>query len=179
MIATCRLSQVAQGTISVILETIMATTNGGPGASVPPPSINILAQYIKDLSFENPNAPGSFAGSGPAPGVNIKFNVNATPLSSTEFEVALHVEAKAEHEEKLLFNIELVYSGIFRLMNVPQEIVQQIVLIECPRMLFPFARQIVADAVRNGGFPPLMIDPVDFAGLYRERFAQQPPNVAQ
>jgi len=151
----------------------MATTNGGPGANAPQPSINVLGQYIKDMSFENPNAPNSLAGAAQPPAVNIQFNVNAKPLSNTDFEVELHVEAKAEHEQAVLFNVELVYCGIFRLMNVPAEILQQIVLIECPRMLFPFARQVIADVVRNGGFPSLMIDPVDFAALYRERFAQQ------
>jgi preprotein translocase subunit SecB len=151
----------------------MATTNGGPETNTPPPSINVLGQYIKDMSFENPNAPNSLTGAAQPPAVNIKFNVNAKPLSNTDFEVELHVEAKAEHDPGVLFNVELVYCGVFRLMNVPAEIMQQIVLIECPRMLFPFARQVIADVVRNGGFPSLMIDPVDFAALYRERFAQQ------
>ena len=151
----------------------MATTNGGPDTRAAAPSINVLAQYIKDLSFENPNAPKSIQALAQQPSVNIQFNVNAKPLSNTEFEVELKVEGKAEHELMVLFNVELVYAGVFRIMNVPPEVVQQIVLIECPRILFPFARQIVTDAIRNGGFPPLMIDPVDFAGLYRDRFPQQ------
>lgn len=153
----------------------MATTNGGPGTNAPMPSINVMAQYIKDLSFENPNAPNSLGEMSQSPSVNIKFNVNAKPLSNTDFEVELLVEGRAEHQQKVIFGVELIYSGIFRIMNVPPEVVQQVVLIECPRILFPFARQIIADAVRNGGFPPLMIDPVDFAGLYRERYAQGEP----
>jgi preprotein translocase subunit SecB len=156
----------------------MATTNGGPGTNAVMPSINVLAQYIKDMSFENPNAPNSLGAMAQSPSVNIKFNVNAKPLSNTDFEVELIVEGKAEHEQKVMFGVELVYSGIFRIMNVPPEVLQQVVLIECPRILFPFARQIVSDVIRNGGFPPLMIDPVDFAGLYRERFGQGQPQAA-
>ena len=150
----------------------MANTNGGPDQKGAQPSIGVLGQYVKDFSFENPNAPRSLMALTGQPSVNIQFNVNATPLSATDHEVELRVEGKAEHEQMVLFNIELVYAGIFRLGNVPEEIVQQIILIECPRLLFPFARNIVAGAIRDGGFPPLMIDPVDFAALYRERFQQ-------
>ncbi len=153
----------------------MATTNGGPETNAPMPAINVLAQYIKDMSFENPHAPNSLAGMSQAPSINIRFNVNAKPLSDTDFEVELLVEGKAEHEQKVIFGVELIYCGIFRIMNVPPEVVQQVVLIECPRILFPFARQIIADVVRNGGFPPLMIDPVDFVDLYRQRYGQGQP----
>jgi len=150
----------------------MANTNGGPGASAAPAAISVLGQYVKDLSFENPNAPRSMMALAQPPAVNIQFNVNAKPLSGTDYEVELAVEGKAEHEQMVLFHIELVYAGIFRLADVPQDVAQQVVLIECPRLLFPFARQIIADAIRDGGFPPLMIDPVDFAALYRNRFQQ-------
>ena len=149
----------------------MASTNGGPEQRAAP-AIGVLGQYIKDLSFENPNAPRSMMALSQQPAVDIQFNVNAKPLSGTDFEVELVVEGKAQHEEMVLFNIELVYAGVFRLGDVPQDIAQQIVLIECPRVLFPFARHIIANTIRDGGFPPLMIDPVDFAALYRERFQQ-------
>ena len=144
------------------------------------PSINVLTQYIKDLSFENPRAPESLKGddgsAGGTPQINININVNANPISSGEnndFEVELRIEADAEKNKNKMFKVKLTYSGIFRLQNIPQESKAQIVLIECPRMLFPFARQIIADATRNGGFPPLLIDPVDFAALFKQRIEQQ------
>jgi preprotein translocase subunit SecB len=135
------------------------------------PSLNALAQYIKDLSFENPNAPRSLAPQGGAPNISISVNVNARPLSETDYEVELTLEGRAGDAPDVMFNFELIYAGIFRLQNIGQENVHPIIMIECPRLLFPFARQIVADSVRNGGFPPLFIDPIDFAALYRQRLA--------
>lgn len=137
------------------------------------PSMNVLAQYIKDLSFENPHAPNSLRPREKSPEINININVNPNPLSETDFEVELKLEAKASDDDEVLFNVELVYAGIFRLVGIPQEAMQGAVLVECPRLLFPFARQIMAEATRNGGFPPLMIDPVDFAQLFRQRLAEQ------
>lgn len=137
------------------------------------PSLNVLAQYIKDFSFENPNAPQSLRPRDKAPEIQININVNPTPLSETDFEVELKLEAAAKDGEEVLFNVELIYGGIFRIQGIPQEQMQPLVLIECPRLLFPFARNIVADATRNGSFPPLMIDPVDFAQLYQSRMAEQ------
>jgi preprotein translocase subunit SecB len=103
-------------------------------------------------------------GSEMAPAMNI--------LAQTDFEVELKLDAKATDGEEVLFNVELVYAGIFRFTGMPQEMLQMAVLIEAPRMLFPFARQIMADATRNGSFPPLMIDPVDFAQLFQQRMQQ-------
>ena len=146
-------------------------------ANAPMPTLQVLTQYTKDLSFENPGAPESLATSG-QPQIAIQINVNAKPIRDGEFEVELKIDAKAEVQNKTLFALELSYAGIFRVQNVAQETVHPFVMIECPRMLFPFARQIVADTVRNGGFPPLMIDPVDFVTLYRQRMAKaQPSNV--
>ncbi|WP_371348297.1 protein-export chaperone SecB [Ancylobacter sp. IITR112] len=140
------------------------------------PTLQVLTQYTKDLSFENPGAPESLVVKG-QPQIGIQINVGAKPLrEGSEYEVELKVEAKAELNGKTLFALELVYAGIFRAQNVAQETIHPFILIECPRMLFPFARQIVADTVRNGGFPPLMIDPVDFVTLYRQRMAQQAPS---
>ena len=157
------------------------TTNGGqkgaPGAAAPqtggeqPPQINVLAQYVKDLSFENPNAPRSLQPS-QQPSINLQINVNSKSLSDTDFEIELMVEGKADAAGTVLFTFELVYAGIFRMTGVPQDAVQAVVMIECPRLLFPYAREIVSSAVRNGGFPPLMIDPVDFVSLYRQKMAQ-------
>jgi preprotein translocase subunit SecB len=108
------------------------------------------------------------------PEINIAVNVNAKPMSqSSDFEVELHLDAKARHQGKVVFAAEMLYAGVFRLENIPQEALHPIVLIECPRMLFPFARQILADATRSGGFPPLMLDPIDFASMYQRRMAEQ------
>lgn len=151
----------------------MAGENGNGAQADAAPSLNALAQYIKDLSFENPNAPRSLQPQAQSPNIAITVNVNAQPLSATDYEVELTLEGKAGEGDGLLFNFELNYAGIFRLQNIPQETSHAVVMIECPRLLFPFARQIVADCVRNGGFPPLFIDPIDFAQLYRQRMTEQ------
>ncbi len=137
------------------------------------PSLKILGQYLKDLSFENPNAPGSLAPQQKQPDINISVNVNARNLGPNDFEVELHLDAKASGENTVIFAAELLYAGIFRLENFPQNLLHPAVLIECPRLLFPFARQVLADATRNGGFPPLMLDPIDFAAMYQQRMRQQ------
>jgi preprotein translocase subunit SecB len=137
------------------------------------PSINILAQYTKDLSFENPGAPRSLQSRDKAPAININVNVNANPLSETDFDVVLTLEAKATEGDKIVFAAELVYGGVFRITGFPQEHMLPVLFIECPRLLFPFARQIVADVTRNGGFPPLMIDPIDFAQMFTQRMAEE------
>jgi preprotein translocase subunit SecB len=154
-------------------------TNGGPEAAFPGnkpgPELSVLAQYIKDFSFENPNAPRSLQQTG-QPQISIAVNVTTNPMSETDIEVSLKLEGKAEANGMVMFNIELDYSGVFRVQNVPDEQVQPLVMIECPRILFPFAREIVATMVRNGGFPPLMLDPVDFLALYNQRLAQNQPS---
>lgn len=139
--------------------------------AAPMPTLQVLTQYTKDLSFENPGAPESLIVKG-QPQIGIQINVNARPVrEGGEYEVELKIEAKAELSGKTMFALELVYAGIFRAQNVAQETIHPFILIECPRMLFPFARQILADATRNGGFPPLMLDPIDFASMYQQRMA--------
>jgi preprotein translocase subunit SecB len=135
--------------------------------------LNVLAQYTKDLSFENPNAPASLGPQPTPPQINIQINVGANNLATNEYEVTLTVEGKAENAGKMIFSFELAYAGVFRIMNVPQENLHPLIMIECPRLLFPFAREIIASAVRDGGFPPLMLDPVDFVGLYRQNVERQ------
>lgn len=137
------------------------------------PSMRILGQYLKDLSFENPNAPQTLAPQQTQPDINISVNVNARNLTPTDFEVELHLDAKATLQDKVIFAAELVYAGTFRLENFPAQMMHPAVLIECPRILFPFARQILAEATRNGGFPPLMLDPIDFTAMYQKRLQQQ------
>ena len=109
------------------------------------------------------------------PQIGIQINVDAKPLSQSDIEVTLKLEGKAESAGKLMFGFELEYAGVFRIQNVPQESLNAVVLIECPRLLFPFAREIIATTVRNGGFPPLLLDPVDFVGLYRQKLSEQQP----
>jgi preprotein translocase subunit SecB len=150
-------------------------TNGGdqPQAQQNPPQLNVLAQYIKDFSFENPNAPRALLGSGDAqPAINIQINVGVGQLAPTDYEVSLKLEGKAERAGSVLFAFDLTFAGVFRIQNVSQESIHPVVMIECPRLLFPFAREIVATSVRNGGFPPLLLDPVDFVALYQQRIAQ-------
>jgi preprotein translocase subunit SecB len=152
----------------------MTTTNGGQAQDFDPeqaPQLNVVAQYIKDFSFENPNAPKSLA-TGQQPQIGIQINVNATPVSDTDIEVVLQLSGKAENAGSLLFSFDLAFGGVFRIRNVPQESMNAVVLIECPRLLFPFAREIIATTVRNGGFPPLLLDPVDFVALFRQKMAQ-------
>jgi len=169
----------------------MATTNGGPGAAPTnggpdaqpggqqaAPQLQTLTQYIKDFSFENPNAPQSLQQQPHPPKINIQINVNAKPLAENDFEVELKLEGRAEMPNLFLFSFDLLFAGLFRFSNVPPESVQPVVMIECPRLLFPFAREIIANAVRNGGFPPLVLDPVDFAALYRQRMSEMQAQAA-
>jgi preprotein translocase subunit SecB len=158
-------------------------TNGGEQAQgqATAPQLNILAQYIKDFSFENPNAPRSLAASQTQPAISIQINVGVGQLAATDFEVSLKLEGKAESTDQpptLLFAFDLTYSGVFRIQNVPQEQMHPVLFIECPRLLFPFAREIVASSVRGGGFPPLLLDPVDFVALYQQRLAQMQQQAA-
>jgi preprotein translocase subunit SecB len=137
------------------------------------PAFGVLAQYVKDLSFENPAAPRSLVQGGQAPNIEISVNVNARGLSENDVEVELKIEGQAGEGANTIFRFDLLYAGVFRLQNVAQEQRMPLILIECPRLLFPFARQLISDAVRNGGFPPLLIDPIDFAALYRQRLAKE------
>jgi preprotein translocase subunit SecB len=152
-------------------------TNGaGQDAATDPaklPQINVLGQYIKDLSFENPGSPQNLRNPGSNPNVQINFNVGAQPLGDDVYEVAVSIESSAKTDENVLYTLELVYAGGFRLKNLPQQALQPVLFIECPALLFPFVRRIVADLTREGGFPPLLIDPIDFASLYRQRMIQQ------
>ena len=156
----------------------MSTTNGGPAAGPDQatggmPQLMVLAQYVKDLSFENPNAPQSLQ-QNVQPQINIMVNVSAKQLNPGDFEVELRLEGKAEANGTVMFNVELVFAAAFRIQNIPEENLQPVLMIECPRLIFPFAREIIATSVRNGGFPPLLLDPIDFVALYQQRLAQMP-----
>lgn len=147
-------------------------TNGNGTQADGAPAINVMVQYTKDFSFENPNAPHSLGPQQNAPNIAIQVNVNARQVAEADFEVDILLEGTAQTDSELLFKFELDYAGLFRLINISPNDMHPIVMIECPRMLFPFARQIIAEAVRGGGFPPLYIDPIDFAALYRKRLEE-------
>jgi preprotein translocase subunit SecB len=134
--------------------------------------VTVRAQYLKDLSFENPGAPNSLMQMNQAPNVQINVNVEAKKLSDKDYEVTLHITGEAKRGDTILFLVELAYAGIFFLENIAENAVQPVLLIEAPRLLFPFARTIVAEATREGGFPPLLIQPVDFVALYQQHMAQ-------
>jgi preprotein translocase subunit SecB len=147
----------------------------GPSAQQAQPGqaqLGVFGQYIKDFSFENPNAPRSLQPTQTQPAINIQINVSVQKMAETDFEVTLTLEGKAENSGTVLFAFDLTFAGVFRIQNVPPEALQPLIMIECPRLLFPFAREIVATTVRNGGFPPLLLDPVDFVSLYQQRLAQ-------
>jgi len=151
----------------------MAEDNVQSGAEVAEgPQLRVLTQYIKDLSFENPNSPRLLGGSDVAPAIEVQINVNVQRLSETDYEVVLAIRAEAKAKDEVMFLVELAYAGLFRLTGIPNENLEAVLLIECPRQIFPFARRIVADATRDGGFPPLMVDPIDFVGLYQQRKTQ-------
>ncbi len=135
------------------------------------PMMLVNAQYVKDLSFENPNAPQSLSQQG-EPNVQIAIDVNANQVAEKAFEVTLTLRAEGTAGETALFIVEIVYAGIFSIGEVPEEYLAPLVYIEAPRQLFPFARAIIADAVRDGGFPPLLVQPIDFVQLYQQRAAQ-------
>lgn len=135
------------------------------------PQVSILTQYVKDLSFENPNAPGSLQSTEP-PRIDVNVSVNAKRGGDNVFEVELKISAKAAVGDVTSFVVELLYAGVFGLANVPEEALEPFLIIEAPRIIFPFARRIVADCTRDGGFPPLMLDPIDFASLYMAQQGQ-------
>lgn len=141
--------------------------------------LTVNAQYIKDLSFESPNAPGIFAEMQEnPPDINLQINVNAKPVQDSVYEVVLEMQADCKVGEKVGFILELEYAGIFTL-NVPEEHLQAVMLVECPRLLFPFARNVLGETTRDGGFPPVMLGPVDFAGMYQAGQKQAEEKLAE
>lgn len=150
---------------------VPATGNGMDFDMAELPQVSILTQYTKDLSFENPNAPASLQ-SADQPRIEINVNVNARKAGDEVFEVELKISAKAATETATAFVVELLYAGLFGLKNVPEEALEPFLIMEAPRLLFPFARRIIADCTRDGGFPPLMLEPIDFASMYMAQQGQ-------
>ncbi len=144
------------------------------------PRANIVAQYVKDISFENPNAPDSFKDlQGKSPRINIDVNVAGRKTGENSHEVELRISANADLDDKSVFVVELVYAGLFAVENVPEEALEPFMLVHAPVMLFPFARQIIASATRDGGYPPLLLEPIDFPGLYRQQLLQRQAKAAE
>lgn len=139
----------------------------------------IGAQYVKDFSFENPRSPHVFAMAGQQPQVSVGVGVNVNKLADTAYEVVLSINADAKHGEDAVFVVELSYAGIITApANVSPEMLQPLLMVEVPRQLFPFARAILSNATRDGGFPPLLLSPVDFLDLYRQQQSSQTQNPA-
>jgi preprotein translocase subunit SecB len=143
-----------------------AATPAAGAATANQPSFNLVGQYIRDLSFENPGAPQSNLTGGPNPSFNVSINVSVKKQADDLYAVELLLNAKAQRDGTVLFNVELAYGGVFRLKNVPENQLAPLLMVECPRLIFPFARQVLANTVQQGGFPPLMMEPVDFQALY-------------
>ena len=146
---------------------------GAPAGDAEAPGIRVLAQFIRDLSFENPRAPDALRAGGAQPQIDLGVEMNARGRDDGLFEVDLKLSAKAVREDGPLFVVELVYGGVFQITGVSGEDVEPVLLIECPRFLFPFARQVIAQVTGEGGFPPFMLDPIDFSGVYAARKAQE------
>lgn len=146
---------------------------GGAGPTPPqgevPPQFTMNAQYVKDLSFENPSAPQSLAPSDGRPNIQVNVDVQARSIGPTTFEVELKLGATAQRDDVTLFVAELVYGGMFTIQGFPQEHLQLAVLVQCPTLLFPFARRVLADVVRDGGFPPLLLEPINFLDLFQRQ----------
>ena len=147
---------------------IITGTEPLPNGADTTPAAGLISQYVKDLSFENPNAPAIFQVQA-APQIDVQFNIGTAQVGEEVHEVVLRVEVRAETEGQVAFIVELTYAGIFGLRNIPEEHVQPFLLAEAPRLLFPFARRVLADAVRDGGFQPLLLEPIDFAAIYMQQ----------
>jgi len=143
------------------------STNGGNGSFEPgaEPQVSVIAQYIKDLSVENPSSPQVFQWQ-VQPNVDVQFNINVDKVADDIHEVVLKVEVSARSDNGVHFVVDLSYAGLFGIRNAPEEALPPFLLIEAPRLIFPFARQVIAEAVANTGFPPLLLDPIDFASAY-------------
>jgi preprotein translocase subunit SecB len=158
----------------------MTITNGnGNGKSVkpseadkqamPPVHIKVMAQYIKDLSFENPNIEKLMKEPGDTPNLQLSINVGAKGMGPSVYEAAIDFNAKASNQHGEIYQLEIVYAGLFRIENIPEPALEPFLLVNCPSILFPFLRRIVADLTREGGFPPLLLDPFDFGALFMRR----------
>jgi preprotein translocase subunit SecB len=147
------------------------TGNSNPAAG-PPLQVRVVGQYIKDLSFENPNVRKLIDGPGEKPTLRVEVNVNATKMTERAFESVIEFKAQASNQAGVIYDLELTYAGLFEIQSIPEQALEPFLLINCPALLFPFLRRLVADLTREGGFPPLLLDPIDFAGLFMQKTQQ-------
>ena len=149
--------------------------NGGksadtsPAKQAPPIQAQVVAQYVKDLSFENPNIRKLIASPGDSPNLKVEVNVNAERVEGDIYESAIEFKATAANNIGTIYVLETVYAGLFRIESMPEQALEPFLLISAPTTIFPFLRRLVADVTREGGYPPLMLDPIDFASLYMRR----------
>lgn len=152
-----------------------AGSNGKPegagaiGGDVPQIQVQLIGQFIKDLSFENPNIAKMLDKKVDSPDLRVEINVNAQKVGPDLFESSITFNGHAASKKVVVYDLELVYTGLFRLQNIPEEALEPFLLVNCPNLLFPFLRRIVADVTRDGGFPPLMLEPMDFGALFMRR----------
>ena len=139
----------------------------------PPVEAQVVAQYIKDMSFENPNIGKLIGGPGENPNLKLEVNVNAQRMGSDLYESAIDFKAHATSQLGTIYIFEVVYAGMFKIKNIPEPALEPFLLINCPSLLFPFLRRLAADITREGGFPPLLLDPIDFGGLFMRRQQEQ------
>jgi len=142
----------------------------GDGKQQPPPvQAQVVGQYIKDLSFENPNVGKLIDGPGENPNLKVEVHVNAARMGPDLYESAIDFKALATNKLGTIYDLEVVYAGLFKIQNIPEPALEPFLLINCPSITFPFLRRLVADLTREGGFPPLLLDPIDFAALFVRR----------
>lgn len=142
-------------------------------AQAPVPGFQVRAQYIKDLSFESPHAPQSLFSTNARPGIDVSVDLKAQKLQDDTYEVVVNISTRAATENNTLFLVELSYAGVFHIIGIPEEHMERVLLIDAPFIMFPFLRRIISDITRDGGFPPLMLDPIDFNQLYIQNKQRQ------
>lgn len=150
-----------------------AQATEAPVNQEPGPMLQVLAQYTKDVSFENPNAPDSLRSDQPSPQISINIEIGRQMINDDTVEVVLMLKADARRDDKVAFIAEVEYGGLFAFQNISAEEAQPLIMIECPRLLFPFARQIIAELTQNGGYPPIMLEPPDFAAMFRDEMMRR------
>jgi preprotein translocase subunit SecB len=155
------------------------------GGQLPPAPFKLLAQYLKDLSFENPGAPHVLSTKGDVPRGQLKLDVQARTVAPMQYEVSLILGITAMRDQDTVYIVELEYAGLFDVTGAPEERVTPLLMIEAPRILFPFAREVLAKATHDGGYPPVMLNPIDFVAVFREQVRRreaagaEPPKVPQ
>ena len=160
---------------NILTDLGMNANNGGPGegnGADTQPAIGLISQYVKDLSVENPNAPKSYQWSD-APQLDVQFNIQSDRIDDEVHEVALKVTCTAKASQGTAYIVEATYCGLIGIRHVPEAQSHAFLFAEAPRILFPFLRRVVADAVRDAGYAPLLLDPIDFAGLYQQQMEQR------